>query len=72
MWWWVAPSGEEVTEELEYVLGRFIVCGANDEFFLAATAQNLRKLAKHCPAGYWLSQRARGIFPAPQQTTKVR
>jgi transposase len=29
-------------------------CGANDEFLLAATAQNLRKLAK--------------IFPAPQQT----
>ena len=47
-------------------------CGAIDEFLLAATAQNLRKLAKHCPAGYWLSQRARGIFPAPQQTTKVR
>jgi len=29
-------------------------CGANDEFLLAATAQNLRKLAK--------------IFPAPQHT----
>ncbi len=29
-------------------------CGANDEFLLAATAQNLRNLAK--------------IFPAPQQT----
>ena len=29
-------------------------CGANDEFLLAATAQNLRKLAK--------------IFPAPQQS----
>jgi len=33
-------------------------CGANDEFLLAATAQNLRKLAK--------------IFPAPQQTQKAR
>lgn len=32
-------------------------CGANDEFLLAATAQNLRKLAK--------------IFPAPQQTRKA-
>ena len=32
-------------------------CGANDEFLLAATAQNLRKLAK--------------IFPAPQQTRKT-
>lgn len=32
-------------------------CGANDEFLLAATAQNLRKLAK--------------IFPAPQQTQKA-
>nr|WP_283095197.1 transposase [Gymnodinialimonas ceratoperidinii] len=32
-------------------------CGANDEFLLAATAQNLRKLAK--------------IFPAPQQTGKA-
>ena len=32
-------------------------CGANDEFFLVATAQNLRKLAK--------------IFPAPQQTSKA-
>lgn len=32
-------------------------CGAIDEFLLAATAQNLRKLAK--------------IFPAPQQTRKV-
>jgi hypothetical protein len=31
--------------------------GANDEFLLAATAQNLRKLAK--------------IFPAPQQTSKA-
>ena len=31
--------------------------GANDEFLLAATAQNLRKLAK--------------IFPAPQQTCKA-
>ena len=31
--------------------------GANDEFLLAATAQNLRKLAK--------------IFPAPQQTRKA-
>ncbi len=29
-------------------------CGANDEFLLAATAQNLRKLAK--------------ILPAPQKT----
>ncbi len=29
-------------------------CGANDEFLLAATAQNLRKLAK--------------ILPPPQQT----
>lgn len=32
-------------------------CGANDEFLLAATAQNLRKLAK--------------IFPAPQQSRKA-
>ncbi|WP_143849655.1 transposase, partial [Octadecabacter ascidiaceicola] len=32
-------------------------CGANDEFLLAATAQNLRKLAK--------------IFPAPQQACKA-
>ena len=32
-------------------------CGANDEFLLAATAQNLRKLAK--------------IFPAPQQPRKA-
>jgi len=32
-------------------------CGANDEFLLAAIAQNLRKLAK--------------IFPAPQQTRKA-
>ena len=32
-------------------------CGANEEFPLAATAQNLRKLAK--------------IFPAPQQTGKA-
>ena len=32
-------------------------CGAKDEFLLAATAQNLRKLAK--------------IFPAPQQTRKA-
>ncbi|KIC09723.1 transposase [Leisingera sp. ANG-M1] len=32
-------------------------CGANDEFLLAATAQNLRKLAK--------------IFPAPQQTREA-
>ena len=32
-------------------------CGANDEFLLAATAQNLRKLAK--------------IFPAPQKTRKA-
>ena len=32
-------------------------CGASDEFLLAATAQNLRKLAK--------------IFPAPQQTRKA-
>jgi len=32
-------------------------CGANDEFLLAATAQNLWKLAK--------------IFPAPQQTRKA-
>ena len=32
-------------------------CGANDEFQLAATAQNLRKLAK--------------IFPAPQQLRKA-
>ncbi len=32
-------------------------CGANDEFFLAAMAQNLRKLAK--------------IFPAPQQMRKA-
>jgi hypothetical protein len=33
------------------------ICRANDEFLLAATAQNLRKLAK--------------IFPAPQQTRKA-
>jgi hypothetical protein len=33
------------------------LCGANDEFLLAATAQNLRKLAK--------------IFPALQQTQKA-
>jgi len=32
-------------------------CGAHDEFLLAATAQNLRKLAK--------------ILPAPQQTRKA-
>jgi hypothetical protein len=32
-------------------------CGANDEFLLAATAQNLRELAK--------------IFPAPQQMAKA-
>ncbi len=32
-------------------------CGANDEFLLAATAQNLRKLEK--------------IFPAPRQTRKA-
>ncbi|WP_299085831.1 transposase [uncultured Ruegeria sp.] len=32
-------------------------CAANDEFLLAATVQNLRKLTK--------------IFPAPQQTRKV-
>jgi hypothetical protein len=32
-------------------------CGANDEFLLAAPAQNLRKLAR--------------IFPAPQQTRKA-
>ncbi|AXI45190.1 IS5/IS1182 family transposase [Sulfitobacter sp. SK012] len=32
-------------------------CGVNDEFLLAATAQNLRKLAK--------------IFPAPQQARKT-
>ncbi|MGI3213031.1 transposase, partial [Roseovarius tibetensis] len=32
-------------------------CGANDEFLLAATAQNLRKLAK--------------IFPAPQKLRKA-
>lgn len=32
-------------------------CGANDEFLLAATAQNLRKLAK--------------IFPAPQQPRRA-
>ncbi len=32
-------------------------CDANDEFLLAATAQNLRKLAK--------------IFPAPQQSRKA-
>ncbi|KMK65147.1 Transposase DDE domain [Puniceibacterium sp. IMCC21224] len=31
--------------------------GANDEFILAATAQNLRKLAK--------------MFPAPQQLQKA-
>ncbi|MFZ7092404.1 transposase [Primorskyibacter sp. 2E233] len=33
-------------------------CGANDEFLLAATAQNLRKLAK--------------LLPAPQQTRSAR
>lgn len=33
-------------------------CGANHKFLRAATAQNLRKLAK--------------IFPAPQQTRKAR
>ncbi|SDX98640.1 transposase, partial [Allgaiera indica] len=41
-------------------LGRFRLrgpCGANDEFLLAATAQNLRKPAK--------------IFPAPQQPRKA-
>jgi len=41
-------------------LGRFRLrgpCGANDEFLLAATAQNLRKLAK--------------IFPALQQMRKA-
>lgn len=43
-------------------------CGANDEFLLAETAQNLRKLAMRCPAGYRQSQCTRGIFPAPQQT----
>ena len=32
-------------------------CGDNDEFLLAATAKNLRKLAK--------------IYPAPQQTRKA-
>ncbi|WP_292294057.1 hypothetical protein [Marivita sp.] len=32
-------------------------CGENDEFLLAATAQNLRKLAK--------------IFPAPQQMSEA-
>lgn len=32
-------------------------CGAKDEFLLAATAQNFRKLAK--------------IFPAPQHTRKA-
>ena len=32
-------------------------CGANDEFLLAATVQNLRKLPK--------------IFPAPQQSQKA-
>ena len=32
-------------------------CDANDELLLAATAQNLRKLAK--------------IFPAPQQTREA-
>ncbi|MEL6363195.1 MAG: IS5/IS1182 family transposase, partial [Pseudomonadota bacterium] len=32
-------------------------CGANDEFLLAATAQNLRKLAK--------------LFPAPQHPRKA-
>tara|TARA_R100000544_G_scaffold32561_1_gene18933 strand:+ start:327 stop:605 length:279 start_codon:yes stop_codon:yes gene_type:complete len=32
-------------------------CGANDEFLLAATAQNLRKLAK--------------VIPAPQQPKKA-
>ncbi len=41
-------------------LGRFRLrspCGANDDFLLAATAQNRCKLAK--------------IFPAPQQTRKA-
>ena len=41
-------------------LGRLLLrepCGANDEFLLAATAQNLRKLAK--------------IFPAPQKMRKA-
>jgi len=38
-------------------LGRLRLRGASDEFLLAATAQNLRKLAK--------------IFPAPQQTRKA-
>lgn len=41
-------------------LGRFRLrgpCGANDEFLLAATAQNLRKLAK--------------ILPGPQQSRKA-
>ena len=41
-------------------LGRLrlrVPCGANDEFLLAATAQNLRKLAK--------------IFPALQQLRKA-
>jgi hypothetical protein len=32
-------------------------CGATDEFLIADTAQNLRKLAK--------------VFPAPQQTRKA-
>ena len=32
-------------------------CGASDEFLLAATAQNLRKLTN--------------IFPAPQQTREA-
>ena len=34
-----------------------VPCGANDEFLLAATAQNLRELAK--------------IFPAAQQPRKA-
>ena len=55
-------------------LGRLRIrgpCGANDEFLLAATAQNLRKLTKHCPAGYWRSQCTRGVLPAPQQARKA-
>ncbi|MEN8936091.1 MAG: transposase, partial [Planktotalea arctica] len=46
-------------------------CGANDEFHLAAPAQNLRKLAKHCPSGYWQRQCTRGVFPELQQTRKA-
>ena len=51
---------EPVRDHIAFGLGRLRLrgpCGANDEFLLAATAQNLRKLAK--------------ILPAPQQTRKT-